>query len=164
MNPERGFATNLLMGPATIDPKLRAELNDKYRKDTDGALSKMNQIRGNLSGSLDDAAAVGSGIDGLNAQFAALRTAIDKALDGPAEPRKDAVKKIVGDNAVFNTAVTKLLDARSARSPSSTATPTGRPATPTSPGPCATSAATIRACTRTWSAPSARRPKPKSWI
>lgn len=110
MNPERGFATNLLLGPATIDPKLRAELNDKYRKDTDGALSKMNQIRGNLSGSLDDAAVVGSGIDALNAQFAALRTAIDKALDGPAEPRKDAVKKIVGDNAVFNTAVTKLLD------------------------------------------------------
>lgn len=110
MNPERGFATNLLLGPATIDPKLRAELNDKYRKDTDGALAKMNQIRGNLSGSLDDAATVGSGIDALNAQFAALRTAIDKALDGPAEPRKDAVKKIVGDNAVFNTAVTKLLD------------------------------------------------------
>ena len=43
MNPERGFATNLLLGPAAIDPKLRAELNDKYRKDTDGALAKMNQ-------------------------------------------------------------------------------------------------------------------------
>src|SRR3978361_718620 len=27
MNPERGFATNLLLGPATIDPRLRAELN-----------------------------------------------------------------------------------------------------------------------------------------
>jgi len=110
MNPERGFATNLLLGPATIDPKLRAELNDKYRKDTNGALAKMNQIRSSLSASLDDSAAVGSGIDALNAQFAALRTAIDKALDGPAEPRKDASKKIVADNAVFNTAVTKLLD------------------------------------------------------
>ncbi|SDH40031.1 MULTISPECIES: methyl-accepting chemotaxis protein [Bradyrhizobium] len=110
MNPERGFATNLLLGPATIDPKLRTELNDKYRRDTDGALAKMNQIRNALPGSLDDSAALGSGIDALNAQFAALRTAIDKALDGPAEPRKDAVKKIVADNAAFNTAVTKLLD------------------------------------------------------
>ena len=110
MNPERGFATNLLLGPATIDPKLRTELNDKYRRDTDGALAKMNQIRGTVSGSLDDGAAVGSGIDALNAQFSALRVSIDKALDGPAEPRKDASKKIVADNAVFNTAVTKLLD------------------------------------------------------
>src|SRR6184192_3302731 len=83
MNPERGFATNILLGPATIDPKLRAELNDKYRRDTDGALAKMNRLRNTLSGSLDDSAAVGSGIDALNAQFAALRTAIDKALDGP---------------------------------------------------------------------------------
>jgi methyl-accepting chemotaxis protein len=110
MNPERGFATNLLLGPATIDPKLRAELNDKYRRDTDGALAKMNQIRASLPGSLDDSVAVGSGIDALNTQFKALRNSIDKALDGPAEPRRDAVKKIVGDNAVFNTAVTKLLD------------------------------------------------------
>jgi methyl-accepting chemotaxis protein len=110
MNPERGFATNLLLGPATIDPKLRAELNDRYRKDTDGALVKMNKIRASLPGSLDDNAAVSSAIDALNAQFAALRGSIDKALDGPAEPRKDASKKIVADNAVFNTAVTKLLD------------------------------------------------------
>jgi methyl-accepting chemotaxis protein len=110
MNPERGFATNLLLGPATIDPKLRTELNDKYRRDTDGALAKMNQIRSTLPGTLDDSATVGSGVDALNAQFAALRVSIDKALDGPAEPRKDSAKKIVADNAVFNTAVTKLLD------------------------------------------------------
>ncbi len=110
MNPERGFATNLLLGPATIDPKLRAELNDKYRRDTDGALAKMNQIRASLPGSLDDSVAVGSAIDALNTQFKELRSSIDNALDGPVEPRKDAVKKIVGSNAVFNTAVTKLLD------------------------------------------------------
>jgi len=103
-------ATNILLGPATIEPKLRTELNEKYRRDTDGALAKMNHIRTTLPGSLDDSTALGNGIDALNAQFAALRTSIDKALDGPAEPRKDAARKIVADNAVFNTAVTKLLD------------------------------------------------------
>src|SRR5258708_15895539 len=36
LNSERGFATNILMGPASVDPKLRAEL-DKYRKQTDDA-------------------------------------------------------------------------------------------------------------------------------
>ena len=61
-------------------------------------------------GALDDGAAVGSGIDALNTKFAALREAIDKAIDGPAETRKDAAKKIVADNAVFNAAVTALLD------------------------------------------------------
>jgi hypothetical protein len=30
LNSERGFATNMMFGPATIDPKVRAELNDKY--------------------------------------------------------------------------------------------------------------------------------------
>src|ERR1700712_1789131 len=45
MNPERGFATNILFGPAVIDPKMRAELNEKYRKDTDGALAKINDVR-----------------------------------------------------------------------------------------------------------------------
>ena len=37
MNPERGFATNILYGPAAVDPKMRTDLVDKYRKDTDGA-------------------------------------------------------------------------------------------------------------------------------
>ncbi|MEO8317677.1 MAG: methyl-accepting chemotaxis protein, partial [Bradyrhizobium sp.] len=110
MNPERGFSTNILFGPAVVDPKMRAELNDKYRKDTDGALAKMNAARKALPGSLDDGMAVGSGIDALNSKFAALRDAIDKAIDGPAEPRRDAAKKIVSDNAAFNTAVTALLD------------------------------------------------------
>jgi methyl-accepting chemotaxis protein len=99
-----------MLGPPAIDPKLRAELNDKYRKNTDAAREKMNQIRAALPGTLDDAAAIGSGIDALNTKFAALRANIDQVLDGPAEARKDAVKKLVADNAVFNTAVTVLLD------------------------------------------------------
>ena len=37
MNPERGFATNILLGSAVVDPKMMTSL-DKYRKDTDGAL------------------------------------------------------------------------------------------------------------------------------
>jgi methyl-accepting chemotaxis protein len=92
-----------------VDPKMMTSL-DKYRKDTDGALTKMNTVRKALPGSLDDSAAVGSGIDALNAKFAALREAIDKAIAGPAEARKDAAKKIVADNAVFNAAITTLLD------------------------------------------------------
>ena len=110
MNPERGFATNIMFGPAAVDPKMRAELNDKYRKQTDGAREKMNQIRATLLGGLEDGAAVASGMDGLNTKFASLREAMDKAIDGPAEARRDAARKIVTDNAVFNTAVTALLD------------------------------------------------------
>lgn len=109
MNPERGFATNIMYGPPAVDPKQRAEL-DKYRKQTDGARDKMNQIRKSLPGGLEDGAAVGSGIDALNAKFASLREAVDKAIEGPADARRDAAKKIVADNAVFNTAVTALLD------------------------------------------------------
>ena len=110
MNPERGFATNLMFGPPAIDPKQRAELNDKYRKQTDGARDKMNQIKATLPGGLDDGAAIASGMDALNTKFAALREAMDKALDGPAEARRDASKKIVADNSVFNAAITALLD------------------------------------------------------
>ena len=110
LNPERGFATNIMFGPPSVDPKLRAELNDKYRKQTDGAREKMNQIRATLPGGLEDGAAVAAGMDALNAKFAALREAIDKALDGPADARRDAARKIVADNAVFNNAVTALLD------------------------------------------------------
>src|SRR5229473_8577541 len=44
LNPERGFATNILFGPAVVDLKARTEL-DKYRKQTDGAREKMDQIR-----------------------------------------------------------------------------------------------------------------------
>ena len=38
LNPERGFSINILFGPAVVDPKMRAEL-DNYRKQTDGAVS-----------------------------------------------------------------------------------------------------------------------------
>jgi methyl-accepting chemotaxis protein len=112
MNSERGFATNIMFGPATVDPKARAELIEKYRKQTDSARYKMNAIRKTLSGAIDDSDAVAAGIDALNAKFVALREAMDKAIDGPAEVRKDAVKKIVAENAVFNTAVTALLDSQ----------------------------------------------------
>ncbi len=110
MNSERGFATNILYGPPAVDPAIRKELNEKVRKNTDGAREKMNAVRKNLSGSLDDATAIGAGIDDLNAKFNALREAMDKAIDGPAELRKDAARKLVSDNAVFNVAATKLLD------------------------------------------------------
>ena len=110
MNSERGFATNILYGPPAVDPAIRKELNEKVRKNTDGARDKMNAVRKNLSGGLDDATAIGTGIDDLNAKFNALREAMDKAIDGPAEPRKDAARKLVSDNAVLNAAATKLLD------------------------------------------------------
>jgi methyl-accepting chemotaxis protein len=110
MNPERGFATNIMFGPPTVDPGLRAELNDKYRKQTDAAREKMNRIKATLPGTLEDSAALASGMDALNVKFTALREAIDKALDGPPETRRDAAKKIVADNAIFNTAVTAMLD------------------------------------------------------
>jgi methyl-accepting chemotaxis protein len=110
MNPERGFATNILFGPAVVDPKMRTELVEKYRKQTDGARDRMNQIKATLPGAIEDSAAVAGGMDALNVKFAALREAMDKAIDGPADLRKDAAKKIVADNAVFNTAVTTLLD------------------------------------------------------
>jgi len=99
INPERGFATNILFGPPAVDPKQLAELNDKYRKQTDGARDKMNQVRSTLPGALDDGAAVGSAIDALNTKFASLRETIDKAIAGPADARRDAAKKIVADNS-----------------------------------------------------------------
>jgi methyl-accepting chemotaxis protein len=110
LNSERGFATNMLFGPATIDPKLRAELNDKYRKNTDGARARMNEIRKTASDTLSDGAELGAGIDAINAKFAALRDNMDKALDGPVDARKDAAKKIIAENAVLNRSVTTLLD------------------------------------------------------
>ena len=110
LNPERGFSTNILFGPPAVDPKMRTELVEKYRKQTDGARDKMNAIRKALPGALEDGATVATGIDALNTKFAALRDAIDKAIDGPVEARKDAAKKIVADNAVFNSGVTALLD------------------------------------------------------
>jgi methyl-accepting chemotaxis protein len=109
MNPERGFATNIMYGPPVIEPKLLTEL-DNYRKQTDGAVARMEQVRGTIADALDDGPAIVAKIDGLKTQFDALRAAIDKTLVGPAETRRDTAKKIVADNAVFNRAVTALLD------------------------------------------------------
>ena len=109
LNPERGFSTNILFGPATVDPALLVG-QDKLRKQTDGARDKMNALRKELPGTLDDGNSLGSNIDGINSKFAALRAAIDKAIAGPAEARKDAAKKIVADNALLNADVTALLN------------------------------------------------------
>jgi methyl-accepting chemotaxis protein len=109
LNPERGFATNILFGPPAIEAKVREE-HDKLRMPTDGARARMNDIRKTLPGALDDGTVIGSAIDALNTKFLALREAIDKAIAGPVEARKDAAKKIVADNAAFNSAVTALLD------------------------------------------------------
>ena len=110
LNSERGFSTNVLYGPPTVDPKQRAELNQTYRRPTDAARDKMNELRKNLLGALDDGAAVDAGIAAINTKFTGLRDEIDRAIDGPADARKDAAKTIVADNAVLNRAVTALLD------------------------------------------------------
>jgi methyl-accepting chemotaxis protein len=109
MNPERGFATNIMYGPPVVEDKLITELGN-YRKQTDGAVAKMEQVRATIADALDDGRDIVGKIDDLKRQFDALRTAIDKAIAGPAEARRDAAKKIVADNAVFNRAVTNLLD------------------------------------------------------
>ncbi len=109
MNPERGFSTNIMFGPPVVEQKLLGEL-DTYRKHTDGAVAKMEQVRATIADALDDGRDIVAKIDQLKSQFDALRVAIDKAIAGPAEARRDAAKKIVADNAVFNHAITTLLD------------------------------------------------------
>jgi len=109
MNPERGFATNIMFGPPVVEPKMLAGL-DKYRKDTDGAVAKMEQVRATIADALDDGRDIVAKIDDLKRQFDTLRTEIDKAIAGPAEARRDAAKKIVADNAVFNHALSAMLD------------------------------------------------------
>jgi methyl-accepting chemotaxis protein len=110
LNPERGFATNILFGPPAIDPKQRADL-DTYRKQTDGAVDKMMEVRKSLSG-LDDADAVASAMDTLKAKFVAFRDLMDQSLAKPPEARRDAAKALVAGNSAFNTAVADLLDSQ----------------------------------------------------
>jgi methyl-accepting chemotaxis protein len=109
LNPERGFATNILFGPPVVQDKQRAAL-DNYRKHTDGAVEKMVHIRATLADALNDGPSIVAKMGELKTQFDALRNAIEKAIDGPAEARHDAAKKIVADNAIFNGAITALLD------------------------------------------------------
>jgi methyl-accepting chemotaxis protein len=109
MNPERGFATNILFGSGTPSPK-QAEDLDKLRALTNGAMGKVNQVRSSLPGPLDDGKAMASAIDAMKAKFSALRDAIEKGLSAPADTRRAAGSKIVADNAALNADVTALLD------------------------------------------------------
>ncbi|WP_426434125.1 methyl-accepting chemotaxis protein [Bradyrhizobium genosp. P] len=109
MNPERGYATNLMMGSGAIEQKQMAEL-DRLRQLTDSALAKVNQVRATLPGSLDDGEAIAGAIDALKIKFGALRDAIEKAIAAPADARRAAATRIVADNSVFNAGVTTLLD------------------------------------------------------
>jgi len=108
LNPERGFATNILFGPPAIDPKRRADL-DTYRKQTDGAVDRMMEVRKQLSG-LDDADAVASAMNALKVKFAEVRDTMDQGLAKPPEARRDAAKAAVAENSAFNAAVADLLD------------------------------------------------------
>ena len=109
MNPQRGYATNILFGSGASDPKQIAEL-DKLRALTDSAMAKVAEVRASLPGPLDDGEAVANSIDALKAKFTALREAIANALAAPADTHRAAGTKIVADNSVFNAAVTTLLD------------------------------------------------------
>jgi methyl-accepting chemotaxis protein len=109
LNPERGFATNIMFGPPDVAQKQLTAL-DNYRKQTDGAVAKMEQLRTTTADALDDGRDIVAKMDDLKRQFDALRTAIDKTIAGPAEARHDAAKEIVSDNALFNHAITTLLD------------------------------------------------------
>src|ERR1700693_5258087 len=91
LNPERGFSINILFGPAVVDPKQRAEL-DKYRKNTDGAVEKMERIRNTAVARPDDPAEIAAKADAIKTQLTALRSSIDKAIESPADIRHDFAK------------------------------------------------------------------------
>ncbi|MBV9460206.1 MAG: methyl-accepting chemotaxis protein [Bradyrhizobium sp.] len=109
MNPERGFATNILLGGGTINPK-QTEALDKLRAQTDVARAKVNEVRASLPGPLDDGEAVAATIDSIKAKFSSLREAIEKGLVAPVDTRRAAGTKIVADNAVLNAEVAAVLD------------------------------------------------------
>jgi methyl-accepting chemotaxis protein len=108
LNPERGFSINILFGPAVVDPKMRADLAN-YRKQTDGAVEKMDRIRNSVVARLDDGADIATKIDAVKTQLSALRGSIDRAIDSPADTRKDAAKKIIADNMTLNGVANGLL-------------------------------------------------------
>src|SRR4029077_10089363 len=68
MNPERGFSTNIMFGPPVVEQKMLTAL-DKYRKDTDGAVAKMEQVRATTADALDDGRDIVAKIDDLKRQF-----------------------------------------------------------------------------------------------
>lgn len=109
LNPERGFATNILFGPPVVDASEKAKL-DKYRKSTDAAVTTMDNVRNGSIAGLDDATAIAATIDDIKRRLAALRQDTDRAIAGPVEARRDAAKKLVSDNSVLNGQVTLLLD------------------------------------------------------
>jgi methyl-accepting chemotaxis protein len=108
LNSERGFSTNILFGPAVVDPKMRADL-DKLRQSTDGAIAKMEQLRATTVAELDDAAEIKPRIGDIVQRFKALRGTTDAAIAGPADARRDAAKKVVAENSGLNGVVTVLL-------------------------------------------------------
>jgi methyl-accepting chemotaxis protein len=109
MNPERGYATNILFGGNSIDPKQTADL-DKLRALTDGGMAKVSQVRATLPGPLDDGEAIAATIDQMKAKFSALREAIAAALVAPADTRRAAANKIVADNVALNAEATAVLE------------------------------------------------------
>jgi hypothetical protein len=68
LNPERGFATNIMFGPAVVEQKQRTELGT-YREQTDGAVEKMDQVRKTSVDALDDGADIVAKMGDLRTQF-----------------------------------------------------------------------------------------------
>src|SRR4051794_41971454 len=75
LNPERGFATNILFGPATVDPKLVTELGG-YRKQTDGAVTRMGELRNTAGGAFADGPHTAARTERPKKQIYAARVAI----------------------------------------------------------------------------------------
>jgi hypothetical protein len=131
--PRARLCTNILYGPATVDPALLAE-QDKLRKQTDGARDRMNALRKEVAGPVRRRRHASQQHRRASIRNSPRCASHRQGARGPAEARKDAAKKIVADNAVLNNGVVRRCStSRSAAWRSSTAMPIARPATPTSP-------------------------------
>jgi methyl-accepting chemotaxis protein len=108
LNPERGFATDILFGTGAVEARQRSDI-DKMRKETDGAVERLAQIRKISVDALDDAAEINARLDEIKTRFAALRAAVDKALGAPLDVRREAAKRLITDNRAFNNIVAALL-------------------------------------------------------
>ena len=109
LNPERGYATNILFSPNRIDAAGQAGLA-KVRKLTTDARDKVMKVRNEMPGSLEDLAKIVGEIDDINAKLNATHAAIDAALPRSLEERKEAAKQIIAQNATLNAAVTTLMN------------------------------------------------------